>query len=92
MKAVSPSASQSADGRQKLEALTALRFIAASCIVLHHLRGSFGIATNAYASLNLGAAVSFFFALSGFVLAYAYPSLRNSSEAFAFAVRRWFRV
>ena len=92
MKAVSPSASQSADGRQKLEALTALRFIAASCIVLHHLRGSFGIATNAYASLNLGAAVSFFFVLSGFVLAYAYPSLRNSSEAFAFVVRRWFRI
>jgi peptidoglycan/LPS O-acetylase OafA/YrhL len=92
MKAVSPSASQSADGRQKLEALTALRFIAASCIVLHHLRGSFGIATNAYASLNLGAAVSFFFVLSGFVLAYAYPRLSGPSEVLAFLIRRWFRV
>jgi peptidoglycan/LPS O-acetylase OafA/YrhL len=92
MKVDSQPASQLADGRRKLEALTALRFVAASCIVLHHLRGSFGIATDAYASLNLGAAVSFFFVLSGFVLAYAYPKMRTSAEVFAFVIRRWFRV
>lgn len=86
------SAPQLADGRQKLEALTALRFVAAACIVLHHLRGSFGIAGNAYSSLNLGAAVSFFFVLSGFVLAYAHPRLSGLSDAFAFIVKRWFRI
>ena len=86
------SAAQLADGRQKLEALTALRFVAAACIVLHHLRGSFGIAGDAYSSLNLGAAVSFFFVLSGFVLAYAHPRLSGLSDGFAFLVKRWFRI
>ena len=81
-----------ANGKQKLEALTALRFIAASCIVFHHLRGSFGIARDAYSSCNLGSAVSFFFVLSGFVLAYAYPRLSSWAEVSAFIIRRWFRV
>jgi peptidoglycan/LPS O-acetylase OafA/YrhL len=86
------SAPSLANGKQKLEALTALRFIAASCIVFHHLRGSFGIASGAYASCNLGSAVSFFFVLSGFVLAYAYPRLSSWGEVSAFIIRRWFRV
>ena len=81
-----------ANGKQKLEALTALRFMAASCIVFHHLRGSFGIARDAYPSCNLGSAVSFFFVLSGFVLAYAYPRLSSWAEVSAFIIRRWFRV
>jgi peptidoglycan/LPS O-acetylase OafA/YrhL len=54
---------------QKLDALTSLRFFAAAMIVVHHghrVFGSMGLAE----SLPLDQGVSFFFVLSGFILAY----------------------
>lgn len=52
-----------------LRALTSLRFIAAAAILAFHLMPSLKVG-EAYPTLALG--VSFFFVLSGFVLAYSY--------------------
>lgn len=76
---------------QKLDALTSLRFFAAAMIVVGHAHpifGSWGIATAA--PLNQG--VSFFFVLSGFILAYNYPVLANSTEVRRFWLARFARV
>ena len=65
----------------RLEQLTSLRFFAALAIVFHHLAGQMGVGA---ASVNLGQGVSFFFVLSGFILAYVYPHLpdRNAVAGF----------
>jgi peptidoglycan/LPS O-acetylase OafA/YrhL len=68
--------SASAAQPKKLQALTSLRFLAAALIVLHHSQGSFGIPQDAWAPFVLSQGVSFFFVLSGFILAYVYPSLQ----------------
>lgn len=52
-----------------LAALTSLRFLAALAIGVFHLQGTLGLGS-AYAPLANG--VSFFFVLSGFILAYTY--------------------
>lgn len=76
---------------RKLDALTSLRFFAAAMIVITHAHGifgSFGIANAA----PLGQGVSFFFVLSGFILAYNYPSFSNNQEIHRFFVARFARV
>ena len=76
---------------QKLDALTSLRFFAAAMIVVSHAHpifGSWGIANAA----PLGQGVSFFFVLSGFILAYNYPVLANGAEARRFWLARFARV
>ena len=78
--------------RKKMDALTSLRFFAAACIVFHHLRGLFGIPADAYLGVNLACTVSFFFVLSGFVLAYAHPTLDLRAGIPPFLIRRWFRI
>jgi len=60
------------DSSPRLEQLTSLRFFAALAIVFHHLTGEMGVGA---ANLHLGQGVSFFFVLSGFILAYVYPRL-----------------
>lgn len=79
------------DKPQKLDALTSLRFFAAAMIVLthaHYLFGSFGLAT----TFALGQGVSFFFVLSGFILAYNYPVLATWSDIRQFFKARLARV
>jgi len=71
--------------KQRLDALTSLRFFAAAMIVIHHSSGLFG--SNSIHYFALGQAVSFFFVLSGFILAYVYPKLENWSE-----IRRFWRA
>ncbi|MGA4533297.1 acyltransferase family protein [Ectopseudomonas chengduensis] len=61
----------------RLDQLTALRFFAALMIVFHHSIGLFGLKS---LGVNLGQGVSFFFILSGFILAYVYPSLGSWRE------------
>ncbi len=59
---------------QKLDTLTGLRFFAAIAILIHHLRG-FGLPKEVLEGWALDNGVAFFFVLSGFILAYVYPSL-----------------
>jgi peptidoglycan/LPS O-acetylase OafA/YrhL len=76
---------------KKLDALTSLRFIAAAMIVIGHshgLFGSLGLAT----TFSLSQGVSFFFVLSGFILAYNYTTLPNHHSAWRFIVSRFARI
>lgn len=76
---------------QKLDALTSLRFFAAAMIVIGHAHpifGSMGIAESA----SLGLGVSFFFVLSGFILAYNYPVLETGHAVRRFWLARFARV
>ncbi|BAO87200.1 acyltransferase family protein [Caballeronia cordobensis] len=64
-----------------LDALTSLRFFAAAMIVLGHAHGvwgSLGLAIN----FSLAQGVSFFFVLSGFILAYNYPQVERELARF----------
>ena len=76
---------------QKLDALTSLRFFAAAMIVVGHahpLFGSLGIASSA----PFEQGVSFFFVLSGFILAYNYPSLDDRDAVKRFWLARFARI
>jgi len=57
--------------------LTSLRFFAAALIVVHHSRGSFGLPEQLGEPFVFDQGVAFFFVLSGFILAYVYPSLET---------------
>lgn len=75
----------------KLDPLTSLRFFAAAMIVISHAHpifGSLGVANSA----PLGQGVSFFFVLSGFILAYNYPALEGSAAIRRFWLARFARV
>ncbi|MEI8341699.1 MAG: acyltransferase, partial [Verrucomicrobiota bacterium] len=61
----------------KFSALTSLRFVAAAMVVVTHSSGHFGIPQHFSYPFVLGQAVAFFFVLSGFILAYVYPSLER---------------
>jgi peptidoglycan/LPS O-acetylase OafA/YrhL len=71
---------------QRLDQLTSLRFFAALMIVFHHSGGLLGVAP-----VNLGPGVSFFFVLSGFILAYVYPRL-SKAETPRFWLARFARI
>lgn len=73
----------------RLEQLTSLRFFAALAIVFHHLIGQFGVRET---FLPLGQGVSFFFVLSGFILAYVYPHFPDRSAIAKFWRARFARI
>lgn len=73
--------------RRRLRALTSLRFFAASAIVWVHLQSHLDLPQ----LQNLGHGVAFFFVLSGFVMTYAYPSLRTTDWP-SFIVARFARI
>jgi peptidoglycan/LPS O-acetylase OafA/YrhL len=75
--------------KAKLDQLTSLRFFAALMIVFHHAEGLFGLGP---APVNLGQGVSFFFVLSGFILAYVYPRLDGWAEIRRFWLARFARI
>jgi peptidoglycan/LPS O-acetylase OafA/YrhL len=79
-----------AEPREKLNALTSLRFFAAAAIVWLHFQGSFGIPH--VNGVILAQGVSYFFVLSGFVLTYVYPSLPNWTARRNFLVARIARL
>jgi peptidoglycan/LPS O-acetylase OafA/YrhL len=78
----------------RLEPLTSLRFIAAAMIVFHHTisMGLFGSNSPLGYVSNWGQGVSFFFVLSGFILAHVYPKLETWSEIRRFLLARFARV
>jgi peptidoglycan/LPS O-acetylase OafA/YrhL len=84
-------------GKSQLRPLTSLRFFAALGVVMYHFGGPlFGhaprAAVNVFAAGYVG--VSFFFVLSGFVLAYAYNDLdsRNITAVRSFLSARVARI
>jgi peptidoglycan/LPS O-acetylase OafA/YrhL len=74
--------------KQRLDALTSLRFF----IVIYHSANLFGLSLNSGNYFALGQAVSFFFVLSGFILAYVYPKLENWSQISRFWCARIARI
>lgn len=73
----------------KLDALTSLRFFAALMIVFHHAESMLQLR---HTGVNWGQGVSFFFVLSGFILAYVYPRLASPAEATRFLRARFARI
>ena len=78
--------------REKIDSLTSLRFFAAAAIVAYHARGHFGLPTTFLAPFELSQGVSFFFVLSGFILAFVYPSLGPQGARGKFWLARFARV
>ena len=78
-------------GAHNIPPLTSLRFFAAAMIVIQHLRGFWGIPSH-FADVNFGQGVSFFFVLSGFILAYVYPKLPTRQLRARFFLARFARV
>src|SRR5688572_14217791 len=70
-----PSEPARSAGIERLDALTSLRFIAAAMIVFNHSALYFGFRYGWLDPLRLEQGVSFFFVLSGFILAHVYPTL-----------------
>lgn len=69
-----------------------MRFFAAAMIVVFHSVNAFRIADNTKIHFPLAQGVSFFFVLSGFILTYAYPSLRGGHRIRDFYVARIARI
>lgn len=74
--------------RRELLPLTSLRFVAAAMILFHH-SALLGVTPS---TLPLDQGVSFFFVLSGFILAYRYPSLSTWAEVKRFLAFRIIRI
>jgi peptidoglycan/LPS O-acetylase OafA/YrhL len=87
--ATAPVAVPGAGERPRLDALTSLRFFAALMIVAFHARGLFGFEQ---APVYLAQGVTFFFVLSGFILAYVYPRLDTARELRGFWRARVARI
>lgn len=76
----------------KLQTLTSLRFVAAAMILFHHTRGYLAANPDWAERLPFDHGVSFFFVLSGFILAYSYPTLQNRGEESRFLFARFARL
>ena len=84
--------------KNHLGALTGMRFFAAMAVVVGHLvtdhnldgLGRFGL--TAYSTVVAGAAVSFFFVLSGFILTYVYKDQLTYARVPKFYYKRWARI
>jgi peptidoglycan/LPS O-acetylase OafA/YrhL len=77
---------------KSLNALISLRFFAAFVIVIHHSKSVTGMDFKWLMQLQTYQPVSFFFVLSGFVLAYVYPSLKDMREVSRFLIARFSRL
>ncbi|HVX84099.1 MAG TPA: acyltransferase [Phycisphaerae bacterium] len=77
---------------RRLHALTALRFVAAAAIVVTHTADLHLLPRSAISPFLLFQAVSFFFVLSGFILAYVYPALDTWNARGHFLLARFARI
>jgi peptidoglycan/LPS O-acetylase OafA/YrhL len=83
------------EGQPRLAALTGLRFFAAMAVVLCHFseQGLVDLPRRLFSVLDGGrTAVSLFFVLSGFVLAYNYAHLTTTTQRRRFYVARFARI
>jgi len=79
----------------RLPSLTSLRFVAALMVLVAHSAGRFGFTPDAQSQalqVAMGTAVSFFFVLSGFVLAFNYADLRSGAGIVAYYRARIGRI
>jgi peptidoglycan/LPS O-acetylase OafA/YrhL len=77
----------------RLDSLTSLRFFAASMILLLHLSQLFGFNNQSCLhGLALWQGVSFFFVLSGFILAYVHPRIDTPEQSNKFLLARFARI
>lgn len=76
----------------RIKCLTSLRFFPAAMIVVFHSVNAFQVWDNRKGPYLFGQGVSFFFVLSGFVLAYVYPSLRGAHPIRDFYIARIARI
>jgi peptidoglycan/LPS O-acetylase OafA/YrhL len=76
----------------RLDALTPLRFAAATLVVAAHGADRLGFTLGPVWPYAMGSAVSFFFVLSGFVLAYNYASLGRGAPTRRYLVMRVARI
>jgi peptidoglycan/LPS O-acetylase OafA/YrhL len=81
-----------AQGTEKplLASLTSLRFIAAACVIAHHVAVVFLKVPPS--NLSFAQAVSFFFVLSGFILTYVHPELPERRHVLQFWRARFARI
>lgn len=76
----------------KLDGLTSLRFFAASMIVVQHSMGFLGVPEATAWHFPLHQGVSFFFVLSGFILAFVYRDQWTPGLRMRFFVARFARI
>ncbi len=74
---------------RRIDALTSLRFFAAAMIVVHHWSERFSPALH---HVPFASGVSFFFVLSGFVIATAYPAISTARQFKHFLGARFARL
>ena len=78
--------------RSKIKPLTSCRFFAAAAILFHHTREYLATSPALASQIHYDQAVSFFFVLSGFILAFSYPDLECKREVFKFYRARLARL
>jgi peptidoglycan/LPS O-acetylase OafA/YrhL len=79
--------------RRPYLALTSLRFIAAALVVVTHAaRWNVGLRPESISPYYMRAGMSFFFILSGFILAHVYPDFSSLAETGRFFRARWARL
>jgi len=76
----------------KLDSLTSLRFFAALWIVLFHARDQFNCLWDLSRDIVFSQGVTFFFVLSGFILAYVYPQFSSKQEIGSYLLKRVGRI
>lgn len=74
-----------------IASLTSLRFFASFAIVLHHSKGLV-LSNDFLDGVPLSSGVSFFFVLSGFILAYVYSDKMASTGLYKFYAGRFARI
>ena len=72
-----------------IKPLTSLRFFAAGAVALFHLQGAFGYDVN---HISFYPAITFFFVLSGFILAHVHPSFPDKTSVCRYYVSRIARL
>lgn len=80
------------ESRQRLPALTSVRFFAAAAIVFFHLQGRWGLPSARETGLAFGIGVDLFFVLSGFILAYTYREVKGAGQVLKIIAYRIARI